>query len=324
MAKALTIVVAAALLASVAFAQCATVSGNVYRASACAGYTACTTTLCSCTGASGSTDSCLSSSTANCSAFNMCTKSFFMCLDRLASNARSNTSDPCNSWAVTLHAQLLTATVGTYNGSALQTACGARACELKNRTSLGSGCAMGTNWSMVCRAPMAMTTMAATTTAAAVRFVVRAQIRLGGNWTALFNNPAARAQLETAIMNDLGRYLGVNASFIRILSIALGSLIVDFAVTEGSGANVSALESKIATAASNSSWLSEVSSVATANGGPASISVTSAGVTTTTTAGATTTGSTTAGTTTAGSTTSSAAHVSAALVAVAAALALVF
>jgi hypothetical protein len=311
MAKALTVFVTAALLASIAFAQCATVSGNVYRMSTCAGYTACTTTLCTCAGNAGTAETCLSSATANCAAFTTCTMNYFKCLDMLAGAARSNTSDPCNSWAVTLHAQLLTATVGTYNGSALQTACGARACALKNATSLGSSCSMGTNWSSVCMAPVATTT-----TAAQVRLAIRAQLRLAGNWTAVLGSPAARAALETALKSDLGGLLGVATRFIRILGLTSGSLIVDFAVEEGSGVSNAALETAVGTAATNTNWLSNTQTVATANGGPTSISVTSAGVTTTTTAAP-------AGSTTTAAPSSSAAHVSAAAVAVAALLALV-
>jgi len=316
---ALTLAVAVAVLSAPAAAQasCEMTSGNVYRASACAGYTVCASSYCTCTGTSGSSDQCLATSTANCSTFTKCTANFIKCLNDLAGVARLNSTDPCNSWAVLLHAQLLNSAIGTYNGSALQQACTARVCELRNRTSLSNTtCTLGVNASQACMAGsgVAISTSAPVTNASGA-ILIRAQIRLSGNWTGILSDPVKYAALAAALQNDIAALLGVPPELIVIVSLTSGSLVIDFAVREGANVSIASLESKIATATSNSTWLASTVSYAAANGGPTSITVTGAGVVTTTVAGQTTTGAPSI---------SSASTVSAAVVAVLAALAMLF
>jgi hypothetical protein len=241
----------AVLVASATAIVCpAVTSSNPYSRSSCAGYVACERAMCVCSGvANGQDETCLKnvSKTAACSTLVPCVQNFMMCLDTLT-DARNNSTDPCNSWAVTLHSNLLATVAASYNGSAMQAWCAARACQVQNAT--GVDCNLGVNASLVCKA---RTTV--------VRLIV-ATLQLGGSaYEVLLLTESGRAQLRSAIIDDVARLFGVDPQFIEILSIRLGSLIVEFAVLGGANATAAALLNTIATAGSSTSWLTSVKNV---------------------------------------------------------------
>jgi len=315
-----------AVIAGLAVAQtCPTVasSNNLFRASSCAGYTACETTLCTCVGSPGSTDSCMSnvSSTFSCSAYTTCTLNFMSCLYALTQTARVNSSDPCNSWAMTVYTAELNAAMSTYQGSTLQLACIARTCALKNATGLTSSCSFGTNYSNVCVVPPTTAAITATTTAAPT-YLLTATLTLGGNFAFLFTNSTAMKLFVADLTADIAKLLSLSSIYISIGTLtprrrqANGSngVTVTFYVLAGApNVTAAALVSIINAQGTSTAWLTSTSAFATANGVTLTVTSLSGAV-------VTTTSSTGTGT----SSTSSAASVCAGLVAALAMLALAF
>lgn len=292
---------------------CTAPTTAAYRINVCSGYTACTSALCTCVGSSGSSDSCLATATTTCSVLRGCVSEYFWCLDALASSARLTTSDSCNAWAVTNHAQQLSAAANGYNNSLLAQSCAARACALLMLPTPAGYCTLGVNYSTVCRprptpaatfpvvasaGPTTTTTAAPTvavgtqsttgpasstsTAAPTARVAFHAQFSLGGNWTAAL--AASRPQLAAALRDDISRFLAIAASFVNVTDLRLGSLVVNFAVAEGSNADVQTMQTRVQNATSDSTWLTATTAVSVASGGPTTLVVTSATVTTTTTA----------------------------------------
>lgn len=299
----------ALVLAATANAQCVNTTGtsNPYAASTCSGYVSCMSTLCSCSGATGTGSTCLSTvpTTTTCATLQTCFSSYYSCLHVL-SEARLNTSNPCRTWALTMHQALLAAALGTYAGSVLQTNCRGSLCAMMNTTS--KTCNFGTDDSNICNGNMATTTAAATTaantttaagsvtttpagdtTVAGTVLALTAQIRLSGNsYGALLNDPAKRSQLTLAIRVDLSGLLGIDSSYVVIISLTIGSLVIDFGVKEGSNATTASLVSTINTASSSTTWLTGVKSVyATVSNETIAVLSSSATEVTTTAAGGT-------------------------------------
>jgi hypothetical protein len=98
----------------------------------------------------------------------------------------------------------------------------------------------------------------------------------GANWSYVLANDTAKGLLIIAITSDLGTLLGVQVRFIIIISLTIGSLIVNFGVTQGSGKSPSQLVAGVNTAAT-ATWLTSTGSVYSAVGTD-SIVVTSVGV----------------------------------------------
>jgi hypothetical protein len=310
-----------AVLAAVALGQgCNTnVSvANPYRHSNCTGYRNCEIALCTCAGSSNATASvrtCLASTTALCEAYTTCLRNFFGCLEKLT-DARNNATDPCNSWAVSLHAQLLTTVVASYNGSQTQAYCGELACQLRNFSNKNS-CPMGVNFSSVCVA-----------TATKVRVIVGTLRLSGDDWQSCLSSATCRVKLNTGLLTDLSFLLHILADFIEIIGLRTGSLIIDFAINDGSNATVSSLLSTINSAGTSTAWLTNVKAAyATVSNQTLTIEGFSAAIATTTGPGGVTPpppSTAPSSSTTAGPSVSSASSISTLLVAVVALAALLF
>jgi len=118
-----------------------------------------------------------------------------------------------------------------------------------------------------------MTTAAAATTSAptpppstlpaAVVAAISATIRIAGTaFAALLNGtPAQRTQLFNAVAADLGTLLGIDAAFIYITNMYLGSLVVEFSVDAAAGVAPTVLTTRLSKATESSSWLSSTQSV---------------------------------------------------------------
>jgi hypothetical protein len=281
-----------AVLAASALAQSCNANvtlANPYHRSNCTGYRTCEQSLCACTGiaysANRTAETCVVGSTLGCESFTACVKTYFTCLDGLTS-ARSDASDPCYSWAVNLHTALLETAVSSYNGSKVQEYCGIAACHLRNASNKNS-CPMGTNFSSVCQARLQR------------QRVVQGSLRLGGsNWSSCVTNATCRQSISQGITKDLSELLGIPAELLEIISVRVGSLIVDFAILEGSNKTAASLLTAIQATGSNSSWLRTVRSVyATVSSEPLTVEGFTAAIVTTTLAGTTNAPSTTPSTT---------------------------
>jgi hypothetical protein len=239
----------ATLVAAVA-AQCGTAPAvNPFAPTACPAFRACDAAFCACAGVSNTSSTnastCLASSSATCTVLQSCLANYTGCLVALESS--TSTDAGCNASVTNMHALVLQAAVTSYTGSALQAACRYQVCQVMNRTT--TTCTFGTNFSNVCmdRPPA---------------FAFQATIRLSGSqWAALLSSPLARAQLEAALQSDLATLLGVIASFIKILNLSVGSLIVDFAVLAGSNKTADQLAASVLASGNNTSWLTTTKSV---------------------------------------------------------------
>lgn len=282
---------------------------NPYRHSNCDGYRTCEIKLCTCAGSSNATApvrTCLATTTALCEAYTTCLRNFFTCLEVLT-DARNNATDPCNSWAISLHAQLLTTVVASYNGSQTQTYCGEVACQLRNFSGKNS-CPMGVNFSSVCIA-----------TATKVRVIVGTLRLSGDDWQSCLSSSNCRGQLTNGLLSDLANLLHILAQFVEIINLRTGSLIIDFAINDGSNVSVTALLSAINNAGTSTAWLTNVKAAyATVSNQTLTIEGFSAAIATTTGPGGVTPPppSTVATSTTAGPSVSSASSISTLLVAV--------
>jgi hypothetical protein len=271
-----------AVLAATALAQSCNMNvtlANPYVRSNCTGYGMCEQSLCMCSGVSYSAnrtaDTCVAGSTLGCESFTACMKGFFSCLDDLTS-ARTNASDPCFGWAVSLHTALLETAVASYNGSKIQEYCGISACHLRNASSKNS-CAMGTNFSAVCTQRLVK------------QRVAQGTLRLGGgNWSVCMTNATCRESISIGIAKDLAALLGIPTALLEILSVRVGSLIVDFAILEGSNKTAESLVATILAAGNSTSWLTAVKALyATVSSEPLTVEGFSAVTVTTTLAGTT-------------------------------------
>lgn len=291
-----------ALVATMAAAVCpAAPAVDPFKPSTCAAYTACDTTFCGCVSSTSNTTRnnaslCLAASSANCTTIQTCMLAYTKCLMGLESQ-RTSTDAACNVTGAAMHAATLAATAGMYSGSSLQLGCRFRVCTTMNASSLT--CAFGTNDSAVCMMPAVVTSTAAPN---ATRYVAQARLRLSGTgYAALLNDPAKYQSLATALRTDLATLLAIESRFIVILNMTLGSLVVDFAIVEGSGKSTAALTQSVQSAANSTSWLTSTKSVyATVS----NETITVLGVTVTEVAGGTTAAAAT--TTAAGATTTAA------------------
>jgi hypothetical protein len=263
--RALVSIAVIGLLVAAVSAQTCTVaepSVDPFEPSTCGGYVAADTTFCACVGVqSNNATACLRTVNAslNCTQVATCLVGYTNNLLKLESE-RTSTTAACNKTGTAMHNLVLAAAATTYAGSILQQSCRFRVCEVMQSFRLA--CSFGTNDTNVCQAPVA--TAAPTTTSAPTTagFAIRATLRLSGTaYAALLNNATARAVLEAALKTDLAGLLGINSLFIRILNMTVGSLVVDFAILNGSGKTASQLNTGLAAATANTNWLSSTKSV---------------------------------------------------------------
>lgn len=154
MAK-MIVVLMAALLAASAFAQCPAPATTAFSSlPTCPEAQRCEAQLCGCASAgSSSNTACLrntSSTTFNCATMGTCFSGYIRCLTTLVNSARSNQTSLCNMWAMTVHAQVLQAATGSYEGSNIQKDCAAAACNLRNTTGQTTCDLGGVNYTTVC------------------------------------------------------------------------------------------------------------------------------------------------------------------------------
>jgi len=263
--RALLSVAVIGLLVAAVSAQCpAAPASDPFAPSTCAAYVACDTAFCGCVNATSSQNNatqCLAFApvTVNCTTVQTCMLAYTTCLQKTEANRTSSVA-ACNVTGTAMHNAMIAAAAGTYSGSVLQQSCRRRVCNVESFFRVD--CTFGTNDSNVCMAPVTSAPVPATTAASSSAFALRATLRLSGTaYAALLNNGTARALLEAALKADLGTLLGINRDFIRILNMSVGSLIVDFAVLNGSGKSAADLNTGLAAATANTNWLTSTKAV---------------------------------------------------------------
>jgi len=108
----------------------------------------------------------------------------------------------------------------------------------------------------------ATSTSVTTTTAPVTVYTAQGTFRLsGGAWAELLNNTARTATLIASLQTDIAALLGIDPTYVVILHLSVGSLIIDFAVLSGSNKTAAQLISSAQTAESSTSWLSTTKSV---------------------------------------------------------------
>ena len=268
-----TIVVALATSALAQSCNSTVTASNPFHRSNCTGYNACEVTLCGCAGVTNATAAnagmCLSyvPAATTCTAMTTCMSAFTTCLSTLAGSDRTNSSSSCYMWALSMHASMLTTSVSAFNGSMHQRACASLACQVRNMSGKDS-CEMGANFSAVCNPttvfPTGITgpTPVPATLPPNVVAAITARIRINGAaFAALLNgNAAARASLAVAVASDLGGLLGIDAAFIYITNMYLGSLVVEFTVSTAAGVQPTLLNTRLARATTEN-WLTSTQSV---------------------------------------------------------------
>jgi len=262
----LSVAVIAALVAC-AYAQssfCTSAPAvDPYKDSTCSENLLCDIEFCRCAGVAAGTNAttCLSSSTTNCTQVQTCMLQYTFCLMELEDN-RTSTEAACATAGAAMHSAVLSAAAGTYVGSVLQQSCRRRVCL--SMQSFRLQCSFGTNDSNVCMPPSATAGPFTTSSPQQVaeRYAIRVLLKLSGSaYAALLSNPTSRALLEAALKNDIAGLLGITATYVRVLNLTVGSLIVDFAILNGSGKSAADLNAGVAKAATSSSWLSSTQSV---------------------------------------------------------------
>jgi len=260
----------------------ATPTLDPYAPSSCAGFMTCDTALCGCLGANGTIAAmCFASapSATTCDTASTCAASYFQCLTAL-DNSRTNMTDPCYNFGQTMHQAILASIVSGYAGSQLQQSCESNLCRVSNTSSRLAVCNYGGDEGVKVCNNVTSTAAPITTPAPTVIYDIVAAIRLSGaNWSNVLNDPVAYATLVVDLQTDLAALLGIPAADIVILSLTSGSLLVNFAVIQGSGKSIAQLSSGVSSATSSTTWLASVAAVYAASGGTDSIVVTSAAVT---------------------------------------------
>lgn len=231
----------------------------------------CNADLCACSGStSGDFPKCLSTSTLTCSASTTCLTNYMRCLIGITSQ-RSNTSDTaCSTFGSNVYFAVLGATASpSLANTSLLGSCNFALCQLANASSAVQSCTTAN--ASVCAASVLLST---TTTAAPVTtsvvtaspstngpdIVVSLRIS-GGNWSLILADPVAKANAVAALTKDIAGLLGVDAKYIVIVSLTLGSLVVSFQVLSGSGKSPSQLQALVNTATTSTTWLQSTSAV---------------------------------------------------------------
>jgi hypothetical protein len=83
----------------------------------------------------------------------------------------------------------------------------------------------------------------------------------GAAWAELLNNTARRATLVSSIQTDIAALLGIAPEYVVILKLSIGSLVIDFAVIQGSGKTSSQLLNSAVAASSSTTWLQSTKNV---------------------------------------------------------------
>lgn len=256
-----------AVAASLAAAQLNCVapsSGNVFDGfGSCGIATTCRSALCACTGSSAAFPTCLASNTGSCSATQACYATYFSCLSATVAT-RANASDPCSTFGTNLYmAQLAAAASATFNTSNLAASCAYSTCVLGNQTGNSASCVGTTVVAAVCSpANLIPSTAAPTTTTVSVVYDIVFTLRISGSsWNVVLLNSTAKAQTITALTADLAKLWGIDAKWIVVQSLAVGSLVAGVAVQQGSGKSPSQLSTVISATQNTSSWLSSLQSV---------------------------------------------------------------
>jgi hypothetical protein len=200
---------------------------------------------------------CLIESTATCATRTRCLFNLTDCLGKAALSNKNQTT--CSGWAENFNLASLAIAAGkAWNTTDLYSYCAA---ELTNWTTpWGSNSSNATSGNTTCSftAPQVC--------ASPVQVVLI--LRISGNfWGTILLNQTAYLQVQAAMETDLTNVLSVPA---KVLSLANGSLIVQFSVPGTLDATLSAA---LARAAASANWLTSTKAVYAANGGTDTISV---------------------------------------------------
>lgn len=222
-----------------------------FAPSACNARVNCEKLLCMCAGVNSSSNAsqCLGQSNATCDALASCISNFTMCVANLGNQQFGDTV--CNGTSAAVRAAAIAAATSGYNGSTLQQGCRHQVC-VAMVPAASKRCNLDQIAGTACRAG-----------AADALYAVRAKIRLSGSsWLAILNNTARRATLVVSLQTDIGlNLLKISPVYVAILDLEVGSLIINFAVLDGSGMSATQLTTAVTSAQTNTAWLSNTKSV---------------------------------------------------------------
>jgi len=262
--RAIIVIALAAVLATISNAQvCADVAGDPFQKNGdnCTAKTTCGVAACSCIGGTVGTNGCNFPTSLTCDLATTCLTALTLC-ELATTVARNNASDACMAYGNQLYiAQLAAVASPVFNQSALYGGCANTACQVMNQTGIAASCGLA---AAVCSPDNLLPSATGPTMTLSPTQVADliATLRLSGsNWSAVLNDPTLKANLITSLSNDLATLLGIAASYIEILSLLAGSLVVNFAVLSGSGKSPSQLNTAVNTATTSTTWLASTQSV---------------------------------------------------------------
>jgi hypothetical protein len=257
---ALLFIVAASVVAA---QQCTAPGTNVFDIPATCGIAnQCKANLCACTGSKGTFPTCLAANSGSCAATQACFATFAACL-MTTTAARTNTSDPCATAGSNLYiAQLAAAASSTFNTTNLAMSCSYATCQIANSTGGVSTCVGSAINAAVCNPTNLIGSATTATPGTPVVYDIVVTLRIsGGNWSAILADPVKKAQAIAALSADLAKLLGVDVKYVTILDLQLGSLVVSFAVLQGSGKSPAQLQTSAVAASGSSAWLTSTQAV---------------------------------------------------------------
>jgi hypothetical protein len=255
--------VAVSLLAVLISGQCNAPAPLLFRpGSSCPAHDTCDRLLCTCLQVSGSTIpmQCMrETSLSTCADFSWCFALYFQCA-MAASDAAASTAE-CRSMNDAIHSAILATVVGSYDGSILQDNCRYRVCNFKNVSSAAASCDFGSLDQMVCYPPPMPPAITQAPTTVPLQVLLRSTIRFTGSaYTALLIYSDRYARLEAAVKADIAAFLGVPTSYLVILGLTKGSLIVEFVVLNGAPKTSGAMADQLL-AATGQAWNSNLQAV---------------------------------------------------------------
>jgi hypothetical protein len=205
--------------------------------------------MCGGVNSSSNASQCLGQSNSSCDSLAMCLSNYTICIASLGNQQFGDTA--CNATSSSIRAAAIAAATSGYNSSALQQGCRHQVC-VSILPAASKKCNFDQLANSACKAG-----------AADALYAVRATIRLSGSaWRAILNNTARRATLNVNLQTDIGsNLLKIPPVYVAILDLQEGSLIINFAVLDGSGMSAQQLATGINSAQTNTAWLANTKSV---------------------------------------------------------------
>lgn len=172
-----------------------------------------------------------------CAQQNECLQAQIVCLNNLPTVSESG----CSEWYTALTGAIAAvAANGTYNGSALESACMAATCQWANDSSVNTTeCPV--EFSSVCTMPQELSQLVVT---------------FAGNWSEQLSNETIKASIMTAVEEGIAASTDLGAYAVRTLSVNEGSLVASSIVLNTSVSATSA-NASLADVAANTTLTEE-------------------------------------------------------------------